>query len=264
MLDAVERQHGAAGLAALRARLPPRLHPYVSLDRLRASAVLDSIALDDGDEVLLAVDAVLGDGSGKVLENIGAELASRALGQAGGVVRHGDLFGTVARLQAFLEHPFVDAPLSFEMSRIEGGFKMTCSVAGRSRSTKIVRSLAAGAISAAERFARETTGGEVSVSIEGIADRATITARYQGRESQSSEQAPVSRRRSSVRPPAPSITPGTLSQEVEKILSSAGVSGERRPSTMLRRPSDSALAAQALKLDEEAQNGPQSSKRSKG
>ena len=223
-------------------RLPERLHPHVSLDRLRASAVLDAIPLDDGEEVLLQIESALGDGSGKVLENLGVELCSRALGQAGSVVKRGDLYGTVARLQAFLEHPFDGVALSYELNRTDSGFKLTLGVAGRSRATKIVRSIAAGAIQAAERFARETTSGELTVVAESIADRATITARYQGRDSTPNDETPISKRPISVRPPAATsgVPVQSLSEQVEKILGSAGVT-ERRPSRTLRRPSESEL-----------------------
>jgi hypothetical protein len=244
VLDAVERLHGSAAVAQIGARLPERLRPHVSLDRLRASAVLDAIPLDDGEEVLLQIESTLGDGSGRVLENLGLELCSRALGQAGSVVKRGDLFGTVARLQAFFEHPFDGVALTFDLTRTEGGFKLTLGVAGRSRATKVLRSVAAGAVQAAERFARETTSGEITVVAESIADRAIITARYQGRDFTPNDDVPISKRRSSARPPGVSSGAApSLSEQVEKILGGAGVTGERRPSGLLRRPSDSALQA---------------------
>src|SRR5437899_1384886 len=96
VFEVLERQHGSAALGALRTRLPPRLAAHASVERLRASAALDSIPLDEGEELLLALDSLLGDGSGKVLEGIGMELASRALSQGGGVTRAADLAGTVA------------------------------------------------------------------------------------------------------------------------------------------------------------------------
>ncbi|HEY4105367.1 MAG TPA: hypothetical protein VGM44_15825, partial [Polyangiaceae bacterium] len=130
VLEAAERQLGVASVAALRERLPPRLSPHASLDRLRASAALDAVPLEEGEEILLAVDSLLGDGSGKLLESIGGDLATRVLSQGGGVARAGDLFGTVARMQAFLEHPFVGVPLVFELRRTSSGFSLQVGVSG--------------------------------------------------------------------------------------------------------------------------------------
>jgi hypothetical protein len=259
VLDAVERLHGASAVASLRARLPERLHPHVSLDRLRASAMLDAIPLDDGEDVLLQIESSFGDGTGRALESVGFDLASRALGQAGSVVKRGDLYGTVARLQAFLEHPFDGVVLTFELSRTDGGFKLICGVPQRSRATKIVRYLATGAINAAERFARETTTGELNVVADNIADRATINVRYQGRDATPNEEPPVSKRRSSVRPPGgpASTSSPTLTQQVEQILGNAGMTGKRRASLTLRRASDPGLAKAAADIDSsETPNAP--------
>ena len=214
MLEALERLQGQSALATLAERVPRRLLPHASLDRLRTSAALDTILLDDGEELLLFIDALLGDGSGRVLEAVGQELAARALNQ-GGVAKFGDLHGTVARLQAFLDHPFVDTPTVFELRRSDLGFSLTVGVVGRPRATRVLRHLAVGAVNAAERTARE---GGVRLSAELLADRATLNVRYQRSEPPSregSEPPPTS-----VRRPAPSVRPPSLSAEVERILSS--------------------------------------------
>lgn len=230
VLEAAERQTGVAAVAALRSRLPPRLSPHASLDRLRASAALDSVPLDEGEEILLAVDSLLGDGSGKLLESIGGDLATRVLSQGGGVARAGDLYGTVARLQAFLEHPFVGVPLVFELRRTPSGFTLQVGVSGHSRATRAFRHLAIGAIVAAERFAREAGAENLKIYAENIGDRSNISARYlTSEEFVSEEAAPPTRRPPTVRAPAPS-----LSEEVERIL---------RTSSPPRRASDPALAA---------------------
>jgi len=214
MLEATERQLGVSAVAGLRARLPPRLAAHASLDRLRASAALDTVPLDEGEEVLLAVDSLLGDGSGKLLETIGADLATRVLSQGGGVVRTGDLYGTVARLQAFLEHPFVGVTLVFEHRRTPTGFALTVGVLGHSRATRALRHLAIGTILAAERFAREAGAENLKLYADNIGDRSNISARYLEPESTATEEAPPpSRRPHTVRPPSPS-----LSDEVDRIL----------------------------------------------
>lgn len=214
MLEALERLHGPAALSTLTERVPRRLLPHASLDRLRQSAALDTILLDDGEELLLFIDGLLGDGSGRVLEAVGQELAAKALNQ-GAVAKLGDLQGTVARLQAFLDHPFVDAPTVFELRRTDLGFSLTVGVVGRPRATRVLRHLAVGAVNAAERTARE---GGVRLSTELLADRATLSVKYQRSEPPSregSEPPPTS-----VRRPAPSVRPPSLSAEVERILSS--------------------------------------------
>lgn len=216
VLETLERQYGSTALALLGEKVPRRLLPHASLDRLKASAALDTILLDDGEELLLCMDSILGEGNGRVLEVVGQELASRALNQ-GGVAKLGDLHGTVARLQAFLDHPFVDTPTSFELKRTDLGFSLTVGVTGRPRSTRVLRHLAIGAVLAAERVARET-GTALKVSSEVVADKATLSARYQRTDpapSLESEPPPTSARR-----PAPSLRPPSLSLEVERILSS--------------------------------------------
>jgi hypothetical protein len=191
------------------------LLPHVSLDRLRASAALDTILLDDGEELLLFIDGLLGDGSGRVLEALGLELASRALNQ-GGVAKFGDLHGTVARLQAFLDHPFVETPTLFELKRTDLGFSLTVGVLGRPRATRVLRHLAIGAVMAAERSAREGSGMKLTSDV--LADRATLLVHYQRTEAparRDSEAPPTSARR-----PGHSYRPPSLSEEVERILTS--------------------------------------------
>jgi hypothetical protein len=218
VLEALERQYGATALALLTEKVPRRLLPHASLDRLRASAALDTILLDDGEELLLFIDSLLGDGSGRVLEGVGQDLASRALSQ-GGVGKFGDLHGTVARLQAFLDHPFVETPTVFELKRTDLGFALTVGVVGRPRATRVLRHLAVGSIAAAERSARE--GGGMKLASELMADRAILTVHYrrseppQRAERSDSEPPPTSARR-----PAHSIRPPSLSEEVERILGS--------------------------------------------
>lgn len=223
----LERQYGSSALALLTDKVPRRLLPHASLDRLRASAALDTILLDDGEELLLFIDSLLGDGAGRVLETVGQELASRALNQ-GGVAKFGDLHGTVARLQAFLDHPFVDAPTLFELRRTDLGFALTIGVVGRPRATRVLKHLAIGAVNAADRSAREGAG--MKLSAESLADRATLLVQYQRTEtprSNDTEPPPTSVRR----PSLSSVRPPSLSEEVERILSSHRPQsrGPRRP-----------------------------------
>ncbi len=144
----------------------------------------------------------------------GSSLATRVLSQGGSVARSGDLAGTVARLQAFLEHPFVGVPLLFELRKSPTGFSLIVGVTGHSRATRAVRHLTIGAIIAAERFAREVGAQNLKISSESIADRSHISAHYFALEAEVvEEQAPPSRRPPTVRAPAAS-----LSAEVDRIL----------------------------------------------
>jgi hypothetical protein len=239
VLEAAERQLGTLPVAGLCTRLPPRLSPHASLDRLRASGALDSVPLDEGEEILLALDSLLGDGSGKLLETIGTDLATRMLTQGGGVARAGDLLGTVARMQAFLEHPFVDVPVVFELRRNPTGFSLTVGVAGHSRATRALRHLAIGAIVAAERFAREAGAENLKIFGENIGDRSNISARYLlAEEFIVEETAPVTRRPPTVRAPATS-----LSDEVERILRSSAPPRSEAPQLSTRAPESSRARA---------------------
>ena len=217
VLEAAERQLGVSTVTPLRAKLPPPLAPHASLERLRASAAVDTVPLEEAAEILLSIDSVLGDGSGKLLENIGVDLASRVLSQGGSVARAGDLPGTVIRLQAFLEHPFLGVPLHFELRRNATGFALTVGVTGHSRATRALRHLTIGAIVAAERFAREVGSDNLQIAAESIADSATISARYFQEEEQAAEEEPPPSRRPSVS----RIPVVSLSAEVERILRSS-------------------------------------------
>jgi hypothetical protein len=214
VLEAAERQLGAAAVAGLRGRLPPRLAAHASLERLRASTTLDCVPLEEGEELLLSVDSFLGDGTGKLLESIGVDLATRALSQDGSLVRSGDLAGTVARLQTFVEYPFVGVALLFELRRNQTGFSLIVGVTGHSRATRALRHLTLGAISAAERFAREVGAEALKLSADSIADRSNISARYLPVEAEVVERkATPSRRPTAARAPAAS-----LSAEIDRIL----------------------------------------------
>jgi hypothetical protein len=80
----------------------------------------------------------------------------------------------------------------------------------------VLRHLAIGAVTAAERSAREGVGMKLTSDV--VADRATLTVHYQRTESArtDSEPPPTSARR----PATHSFRPPSLSQEVERILAS--------------------------------------------
>jgi hypothetical protein len=234
LLEAAERELGVAALASLPEKVPSRIRPHVSLDRLRGTIALDSIPLDEGEEVLLGVDSALGDGSGKLLERISREMHSRQLLAAKGTVRIGDLIGTVARLRGPLEHAFIDTDVLFELSRTELGFTLTVGIAGRPRATRALRHLAQGAILAAERFARETQSTHLRMQGETFADRAVITINVR----RTSEPPPPEFEPPTLRrPPSLVRVPVSLADEVSRILDPSLAATRARAVTDEIRPS---------------------------
>jgi hypothetical protein len=238
VVDAIEREHTGGVQDRLKARLPERLAEHLDSGRLRDAAPTDTISLDDGEELLLAVDSALGNGSGRVLEEAALGLATRVLSQGGGVAVIGDLLGTMRRMRAPLERPFVDVDLVFELTETDTGFSLTLGIAGRPRSARMLRHLGVGTIRAAHRFSRETDDGDFKLYAEVSADRANISARYRQPVSQpgTHEEAPTPSRRPSRK--ARSVTQPRLADEVERILGHGASAPppadevRRRPSTM--------------------------------
>jgi hypothetical protein len=235
LLEAAERELGTAALASLPSKVPARLRPHLSLDRLRSAVAVDGIPLDEGEEVLLALDQALGDGTGRMLERLSREMHARQLLQAKGTVRLGDLSGTVARLRGPLEHAFVDVEVLFELSRTELGFTLTVGVPGRPRATRALSHLAQGAIHAAERFARE--GRETTrLYAEAFADRAVITLNLR----RASEPPPPGFDPPTLRRPSIARVPVSLSDEVAReshlgpVPSVTGSEGHARLATLAR------------------------------
>jgi hypothetical protein len=223
VLDHAERREPGA-LARLIARLPDRLRAQVDLGELRSSSPDDTLGLDDAEELLLSVDAILGDGSGRLLEGPGADLATRALGRCGLGVS-GDVVATLARLRVPLERPFVDVAVTYELRPTPTGFTLTVGVVGQPRSTRLLRALTTGAIRAAFLYCREATSDTLRLFAETLGDRARFDARYKTVDSEPLAAAlpsskPAQARRS--RTLRPTATP--LSDEVERIMTRAGLS----------------------------------------
>jgi len=237
VVDAIEREHAGDVQDRLKARLPERLAEHLDSSYLHGAAPTDTISLDDGEELLLAVDTALGNGSGSVLEEAANGLATRVLSQGGGVVVLGDLLGTMRRMRAPLERPFVNVDLVYQLTETDTGFSLTLGIAGRPRSARMLRYLGVGTIRAAHRFSRETDEGDFKLYAEVSGDRANISARYRQPVSQpgAPEEAPTPSRRPSRR--MRSATQPRLAAEVERILGHAASAPppdevRRRPSTM--------------------------------
>jgi hypothetical protein len=220
VLDSLERERGESVLVRLLERVPERLRGTLKLEALRAASPLAAIPLDEGEELLLGIDTALGDGGGRVLETVGSDLAGRMFFQEGSSVILGDLIATTARLRVTLQRPFVGTEIVFELTRTDTGLSLVVGVPARPRSTKILRSLACGALRAAQRYAHEPGTSEFKLNAETLGDRAVISALYRNTDSKpppnAKSTAPESRRKPpiSFRPPrVPSLV-----AEVERIL----------------------------------------------
>ena len=218
VLDYIERDRGSEALTRLGERLPDRLGEILDPATLRTSAPTETVPIATGEDALLSIESALGDGSGKVLEGIGREMATRFLSH-GGAVMTGDLIGTLSRLRVPFEHPFIGVDLTYEIQRTPGGFSMTVGAAGHPRATRILRHLASGAILAAQRYARETGTPKLYGEVRG--DRAIIDVVLRA----TTEPTPViveadtnSMRRPS-RPSMRAVPQPSLSRQVEEILS---------------------------------------------
>jgi len=233
VLDALERDKGSAALEQQLGKLPPRLRPLASPARLRATGPTDTVSLDEGEELMLALDASIGDGSGRLLETVSADIFSRTLSFGGVRASSGDLYGTMARLEAAFERPFVTARLIFDLQPTDTGFTLTVGIPGRPRAARLLRHLALGAIRAAQRHCH---GDSIDLRLfaETVADRANVTARYRSAPDAKSDSRPEIEGfpQRSARPAEPirerrssrsmrAITQPRLSEEVERILSSA-------------------------------------------
>lgn len=233
LLEAAEREFGATAVARLPERVPARVRAHLSLDRLRATAALDAIPLADAEDALLAFDQALGEGA---LERAACEMLAKQLVQAASAVRVGDLYGTMARLRAPIEHPFVDVNVQFELTRAPTGLRLTLGVPGRPRATRGLAHVAVGAIHAAERFARESHAEPLRVKLETIADRATIDAHFRRA---STVPPPIEAVPASRRPTTTSRVFPSLSDEVARILDSSLLPDRPRASDEpARRASD--------------------------
>jgi hypothetical protein len=212
--------------------LPARLVGYVDMGALRTSHPTDTLPLDDGEELLLAIDAVLGDGSGRVLEGAALELGARMLAQGVGGVVAGDLLATVARMRGLIERPYLGVDVSFQLTTTDTGFALSLGVAGRPRSARLLRHLAAGAIRAAQRFSRGADEDSLKLYAETIGDRCSLSARYREPRSSESDASPARTRR-----PSRSFRVGpqtNLSEQVERILNRSTT----EPPAGLRRTSN--------------------------
>ncbi len=235
LLASIERRERAATLR-LAQRLPERLRQYVDRGHIGSSNPTDAIPLDAGEELLLAIDTILGDGSGRLLEDTAGELATRALLRSTSGVVSGDLQATMARQRTALERPFIGVDVRFELTRNEAGFALLVGVRGRPRATKLLRHLATGTIRSTHRFARESDTDALRIYGDTLGDRAELTVRVRT-PSAEPETPPTPVPTPSRRPMSRQMRAPSLTEQVDRIMTSAGLGSLPPPS----RPSNPRL-----------------------
>lgn len=220
-------------------RVPERLRVHLA-GVPRASDPTSTIPLDDGEELLLAIDGVT-EGGASTLEPLAMDLASRLLMQEARVIQRRDLMGTVARMEAALTRPFIDVPVTFDLSRTDTGFSLTVGIRGRPRSARVLRPLALGFVRAADRFTLEAARTELRLTSDAFGDRATIAALYRESIPPPPEPEPLV-----AEPPSRALrrprtaTGSNLSDEVERILGNA-LSGSTSSNPPPRRASSTGI-----------------------
>jgi hypothetical protein len=149
-------------------------------------------------------------------------------------------------LRGLLEHPFEDVTILFDLAKTDTGLSLGLSVVGQPRATRVLRHLAAGAIRAAERFARESVEASLKLYGESVADRARLIAQYRsvvdsGRERFDSGEIQMPSRRMSGSPRISTAT--SLSAEVDRILNPSLAEAERRRGSVPPPPVSQPAAA---------------------
>src|SRR5687768_15438533 len=112
-------------MARLRTDLPPRLAQLLTDDVLGSRDNNASLALEDAESLLFAIDSALGGGTGSTLEEAGRVLAARIISEGGGAIASGGLMATMSRLGAALEPPFQSVRLIFAVEPNQDGFTLT-------------------------------------------------------------------------------------------------------------------------------------------
>ncbi|MBK9000973.1 MAG: hypothetical protein IPM35_35070 [Myxococcales bacterium] len=234
LVEGFERDGRAEAVDEALRRLEPRLSTPGVRAALRAATHADTLDVADAEELLFGLDAAVSDGTGQLLERLATELFARILAQ-GTLSISGDLMGTVARLQAPLEHLFVGLPIGFDLSKKRDGFVLFLGVGGRPRTARLLRHLTVGAVRAAQRFARQGMTDEVVLASEALGDRVRLEARLGG--AAALPQAPTPppkppRRTAATNPSRPHLptTKPTL-EAVDRIIRRASVTPPALPRT---------------------------------
>ncbi len=251
VIDALERSDASLAMR-LSARLIPRLLRSLSEQVYGDANPRSSMPLGDAEELLLGIDAALGDGSGRVLESAGFVLGSRLLSHRSSALVPGDLVRTIARMRTPIELPYEGVQIVFDVVDTEVGLDLALGVLGSPRSTRILRHLTVGYIKAAYTFGLNRNPEEIRLYADAIGDRASISCRYK----RASISPPVNPaqvqagpKRSASRARIPAV--GSLSAEVDRIfertsLPPTGRAAAGRSSSSFRAVTETLLPAPEL------------------
>lgn len=216
LLELLERAHPGS-LERLYETLPDRLKPHANLERLRQSTPVDTVMLEDAEELLSSVDYTLS-GRSSSLEALFFDLVAAAVARGRLVLKMGDFASSVQRLRPMLERPFVNLTPEFSVTSTSAGLKIEARLGGHPKGARIYSQWIQGAVRAIERFVHDPAVVALSTSAHTITDRIEVHVHY-GRKSDAPEDVsdasspPVSAR--TRRPSRPSTS--SLA-EVEKIL----------------------------------------------
>ncbi|MBX3128130.1 MAG: hypothetical protein KF718_15505 [Polyangiaceae bacterium] len=251
-LGLIEREHGAGSVARALARLGEQARAQCEPELLRRSSPTDTLPLHVAEDLLLTLDSALGDGSGRLLERLGLDLATRTLSQSGTSVIVGDLFATVARLRVPVEHPFVDAAVRFEVFRSPAGFTVEVYCPGHPRMARALRHLVAGLIVGAQRFAGSTSP-RVRGETRGDQVRLEVSLASPAVDPASQEPPQPSRRQT--RPTLRHPTQPSLSAQVDAIfahrpsLANVDAASSSQPPPSSVRPTPDAIERSSKRTD---------------
>jgi hypothetical protein len=217
LLELLERAHPGS-LGHLYETAPDRLKPHANLARLHQSTPVDTVMLEDAEELLSSVDYALS-GRESSLEVLFFDLVAAAVARGRVVLKMGDFASSVQRLQPMLERPFVGITPEFSVSVVDDGLRIDARLPGRPKGARLYGQWILGAVRAIERFVHDPAVASLSSSARYVTDRIELRVRY-GRTTQAPQQdsgapTPVSvRTRTRSRPGTSSLA------EVEKILGS--------------------------------------------
>ncbi len=218
LLELLERAHPGS-LERLYETAPDRLKPHANLARLHQSTPVDTVVLDDAEELLSSVDYALSSKESS-LEVLFFDLVAAAVARGRVVLKMGDFAGSVQRLQPMLERPFVGITPEFVVSAVDDGLRIDARLPGRPKGARLYGQWILGAVRAIERFVHDPAVASLSSSARYVTDRVEVRVRY-GRSAQALNESseapspPVSvRTRKRSRPSTSSLA------EVEKILGS--------------------------------------------
>jgi hypothetical protein len=202
-------------------QVPKRLVPLLAPGRLRGESPLATVPLEDAEDLLFAIDSVVGHGAGTSMATVAEQVIARAFADGSANLSPGSLATTTAELVPLLVAAFVDTKISFEVKRhredgFDDGFTVQLGIPGRPRAARLLRHYSIGAIRAAALRMRDSNLLDLTINDESNGDRATIKVSVR----RGASVMPPSLRRPSTPSGRVSLSPngGSLQLEVERIL----------------------------------------------